>query len=72
MQVKVLRSIRKVNLDDVVLGQIKDMSGKVDRYTKSMIPTYFAAAMYIDNARWDGVPFFIRTGMGLMTNRYVK
>jgi glucose-6-phosphate 1-dehydrogenase len=51
MQVKVLRSIRKVNLDDVVLGQIKDMSGKVDRYTKSMIPTYFVAAMYIDNAR---------------------
>ncbi|AQK43458.1 Glucose-6-phosphate 1-dehydrogenase 4 chloroplastic [Zea mays] len=35
-----------------------------------MIPTYFAAAMYIDNARWDGVPFFISTGMGLMTNRY--
>ncbi|XP_066394031.1 inactive glucose-6-phosphate 1-dehydrogenase 4, chloroplastic-like isoform X4 [Miscanthus floridulus] len=68
-KVKVLRSIRKVDLEDVVLGQLKDTSGKVDRYTKSMTPTYFAAAMYIDNARWDGVPFFIRTGMGLMTNR---
>jgi glucose-6-phosphate 1-dehydrogenase len=51
--VKVLRSIRKVDLEDVVLGQLKDTSGKVDRYTKSMTPTYFAAAMYIDNARWD-------------------
>ncbi|XP_062211058.1 inactive glucose-6-phosphate 1-dehydrogenase 4, chloroplastic isoform X2 [Phragmites australis] len=68
-KVKVLRSIRKVDLEDFVLGQLKDTSGKVDRYTKSMTPTYFAAAMYIDNARWDGVPFLIRTGMGLMKNR---
>ncbi|KAL6901985.1 hypothetical protein ACP4OV_004861 [Aristida adscensionis] len=68
-KVKVLRSIRKVDLEDVVLGQLKDISGKVDRYTKSMTPTYFAAAMYIDNARWDGVPFLIKTGMGLMKNR---
>ncbi|WVZ56748.1 hypothetical protein U9M48_007237 [Paspalum notatum var. saurae] len=67
--VKVLRSIRKVNLEDVVLGQLKDTSGKVDRYSKSMTPTYLAAAMYIDNARWDGIPFFIKTGMGLMKNR---
>lgn len=68
-KVKVLRSIRKVDFEDVVLGQLKDTSGKVDRYTKSMTPTYFAAAMYIDNARWDGVPFLIKTGMGLMKNR---
>ncbi|KAF7054055.1 hypothetical protein CFC21_061820 [Triticum aestivum] len=68
-KVKVLRSIRKVDIEDVVLGQLKDASGDVDRYTKSMTPTYFAAAMYIDNARWDGVPFLIKTGMGLMENR---
>ncbi|KAK1650557.1 hypothetical protein QYE76_068362 [Lolium multiflorum] len=68
-KVKVLRSIRKVDFEDVVLGQLKDTSSKVDRHTKSMTPTYFAAAMYIDNARWDGVPFLIKTGMGLMKNR---
>ncbi|XP_006649993.1 inactive glucose-6-phosphate 1-dehydrogenase 4, chloroplastic [Oryza brachyantha] len=68
-KVKVLRSIRKVDLEDVVLGQLKDTSVEIDRYTKSMTPTYFAAAMYIDNARWDGVPFFIKTGIGLMKNR---
>ncbi|CAM0872945.1 unnamed protein product [Alopecurus aequalis] len=68
-KVKVLRSIRKMKFEDVVLGQLKDTSGKIDRYTKSMTPTYFAAAMYIDNARWDGVPFLIKTGMGLMKNR---
>jgi glucose-6-phosphate 1-dehydrogenase len=69
-KVKVLRSIRQVNLEDVVLGQLKDTSVKVDRYTKSLTPTYFAAAMYIDNSRWDGVPFLIKTGIGLMENRY--
>ncbi|KAE8818797.1 hypothetical protein D1007_03398 [Hordeum vulgare] len=68
-KVKVLRSIRKVDIDDVVLGQLKNTCGKVDQYTKSMTPTYLAAAMYIDNARWDGVPFLIKTGMGLMENR---
>uniref|UniRef100_A0A0E0CZR7 Glucose-6-phosphate 1-dehydrogenase n=1 Tax=Oryza meridionalis TaxID=40149 RepID=A0A0E0CZR7_9ORYZ len=68
-KVKVLRSIRQVNLEDVVLGQLKDTSVKVDRYTKSLTPTYFAAAMYIDNSRWDGVPFLIKTGIGLMENR---
>lgn len=68
-KVKLLRSIRKVDLEDVVLGQLKDTSGKVDRYTKSMTPTYFAAVMYVDNARWDGVPFLVKTGMGLMKNR---
>ncbi|KAG8063594.1 hypothetical protein GUJ93_ZPchr0003g18392 [Zizania palustris] len=66
---KVLRSIRKLDLEDIVLGQLKDNSVKVDRYTKSMTPTYFAAALYIDNARWDGVPFLIKTGIGLMKNR---
>jgi glucose-6-phosphate 1-dehydrogenase len=28
----------------------------------SMTPTYFAGKFYIDNLRWAGVPFFIRTG----------
>ncbi|PWZ31402.1 Enolase 1 [Zea mays] len=64
------QKVQIVGDDLLVTNPTVNMSGKVDRYTKSMIPTYFAAAMYIDNARWDGVPFFISTGMGLMTNRY--
>ncbi|KAK9192558.1 hypothetical protein WN944_003251 [Citrus x changshan-huyou] len=32
----------------------------------SLTPTYFAAVLYIDNARWDGVPFLIKAGMGLI------
>ncbi|CAA6653898.1 unnamed protein product [Spirodela intermedia] len=38
-------------------------------YLTSLTPTFFAAALYIDNARWDGVPFLIKAGMGLIKHR---
>ncbi|XP_052193177.1 inactive glucose-6-phosphate 1-dehydrogenase 4, chloroplastic isoform X3 [Diospyros lotus] len=70
-KVKVLRSIRKLELGDVVLGQYKGggPGGKVDTHFGSLTPTYFAAALFIDNARWDGVPFLIKAGMGLIKHR---
>ncbi|MQM06862.1 hypothetical protein Taro_039694 [Colocasia esculenta] len=69
-KVKVLRSLRKLELDDVVLGQHKaNSSMKHDEYLNSLTPTFFAAALYIDNARWDGVPFLIKAGMGLIKHR---
>ncbi|KAL6139123.1 hypothetical protein ACLB2K_064400 [Fragaria x ananassa] len=67
---KLLRSVRKLEPSDVILGQYKARAGdKVDVYMNSLTPTYFAAALYIDNARWDGVPFLIKTGMGLIKHR---
>ncbi|XP_050382944.1 inactive glucose-6-phosphate 1-dehydrogenase 4, chloroplastic [Argentina anserina] len=67
---KLLRSVRKLEPSDVILGQYKARAGdKTDVYTNSLTPTYFAAALYIDNARWDGVPFLIKTGMGLIKHR---
>eukprot|EP00268_Persea_americana_P032450 TRINITY_DN3192_c0_g1_i1.p1 TRINITY_DN3192_c0_g1~~TRINITY_DN3192_c0_g1_i1.p1 ORF type:complete len:230 (-),score=49.77 TRINITY_DN3192_c0_g1_i1:848-1537(-) len=69
-KVKVLRSIRKLELDDIVLGQYKASSGSTDDvYLNSLTPTFFAGALYIDNARWDGVPFLIKAGMGLIKHR---
>ncbi|WCJ26880.1 glucose-6-phosphate dehydrogenase 1 [Euphorbia peplus] len=69
-KVKVLRSIRRLDPSDVILGQYKAISDdKVDVNLNSLTPTYFAAALYIDNARWDGVPFLIKTGMGLIKHR---
>ncbi|KAJ8511628.1 hypothetical protein OPV22_002062 [Ensete ventricosum] len=68
-KVKVLRSIRKLNLDDVVLGQYKNSADKSSCYMNSLTPTFFAAALYIDNARWDGVPFLVKTGVGLIKHR---
>lgn len=77
-KVKVLRSMRKLHLEDVVLGQYKTRvlkDGKLGFVDKSdvplnsLTPTFVAAALYIDNARWDGVPFLIKAGMGLMNHR---
>ncbi|CAN6581794.1 unnamed protein product [Malus baccata var. baccata] len=67
---KLLRSVRKLEPSDVILGQYKGSTkDEIDVYTNSLTPTYFAAALYIDNARWDGVPFLIKAGMGLIQHR---
>ncbi|PSS03098.1 Glucose-6-phosphate 1-dehydrogenase [Actinidia chinensis var. chinensis] len=67
---KVLRSIRKLEPSEVILGQYKGSSGdRVDTYSDSLTPTFFAAALFIDNARWDGVPFLVKVGMGLIKHR---
>ncbi|KAL5580405.1 hypothetical protein UlMin_012847 [Ulmus minor] len=69
-KVKVLRSIRKLEPSDVILGQYKaSTKDKVDRYLNSLTPTYFACALYIDSARWDGVPFLVKAGIGLIQHR---
>ncbi|XP_031103388.1 inactive glucose-6-phosphate 1-dehydrogenase 4, chloroplastic isoform X2 [Ipomoea triloba] len=69
-KVKVLRSIRKIEPSDVILGRYDaNPQGKVDGNLSDLAPTYFSAALYIDNARWDGVPFLIKAGRGLNKNR---
>jgi len=77
-KVKVLRSMRKLHLEDVVIGQYKarvpkdgklGFEEKSDVLLNSLTPTFLAAALYIDNARWDGVPFLIKAGMGLIKHR---
>lgn len=70
-QVKLLRSIRKLETGDVIIGCSAPASGGNDAAKLSKrTPTYFAAALYIDNARWDGVPFMIKVGRGLNNHRY--
>lgn len=80
-QVKVLRSMRPLKLDDVVIGQYKSQTrggvtypGYTDDKTvpnDSLTPTFAAAALFIDNARWDGVPFLMKAGKALHNRRYV-
>ncbi|KAK4377092.1 hypothetical protein RND71_003388 [Anisodus tanguticus] len=76
-KVKVLRSMRPLQLDDVVVGQYKSYTkggatypGYTDDKTvpkDSLTPTFAAAALFIDNARWDGVPFLMKAGKALHT-----
>ncbi|KAJ0235421.1 Glucose-6-phosphate 1-dehydrogenase 3 [Hirschfeldia incana] len=76
-KVKVLRSMRPIQLEDVVIGQYKGTTkggvtypGYTDDKTvpkDSLTPTFAAAALFIDNARWDGVPFLMKAGKALHT-----
>ena len=71
--VKVLRSIRPVDPGrDAVTGQYVagEVKGKpVAGYREeagvaaaSMTPTFVAVRLHLDNWRWEGVPFYLRTG----------
>lgn len=74
-KVKVLRSVAPLRPDAVVFGQYT--AGKVGRKTlpayraapdvakQSNIETFVAMRLEIQNWRWQGVPFFLRTGKRL-------
>jgi glucose-6-phosphate 1-dehydrogenase len=76
--VKVLRSVCPLKKEDFVLGQYSDgeINGqKVKGYRQednvspeSVTPTFAAFKLYIDNWRWAGVPFFLRTGKRMKKN----
>ncbi|CAA3031246.1 glucose-6-phosphate 1-dehydrogenase, chloroplastic [Olea europaea subsp. europaea] len=78
-KVKVLRSMRTLSMDDVVIGQYKSHTkGGITypAYTDdktvpkdSLTPTFAGAALFIDNARWDGVPFLMKAGKALHDRR---
>jgi len=80
-KVKLLRAVRKISSaeveQDAVRGQYEagDVAGKkVPAYreekkvaTDSNVETYAAFKLHIDNMRWAGVPFYLRSGKALAT-----
>lgn len=59
---KVIGCFRKLSWDDVVVGQYdgyRDLDGVAP---DSRTETFVAARMWVDNDRWEGVPFLLRTG----------
>lgn len=71
-KVKVLRSIAPLTVDDFATGQYSAKDSKSKGYLEddgvpsdSRTPTFASCVMHIDNARWDGVPFFMRAGKAL-------
>jgi glucose-6-phosphate 1-dehydrogenase len=64
-KVKVLRSMKMCAAEDVVRGQYEGYVDEPDVAPDSTTETYVAARMEIDNWRWAGVPFLLRTGKKL-------
>ncbi len=70
-KVKVLESIRKIKTSEVkkfaVRGQYKGYREELGR--ESNTETFVALKLYIQNFRWEDVPFYLRTGKKLKEKR---
>ena len=68
-KVKVLNSMRRMTLHDLhrnlVIGQYDGYHVEPGVAPGSQTPTYAALRLFIDNWRWQGVPFYLRSGKGL-------
>jgi glucose-6-phosphate 1-dehydrogenase len=66
-QVKILRSIQPLEKVDLVRGQFRGYRQEAGVVADSQVETYAAMRLDIDSWRWEGVPFFVRTGKRLAT-----
>ena len=65
---KVFESIRPVAQSDTVRGQYAGYRETEGVAPGSKTPTFAAMKLYIDNWRWQGVPFYLRSGKALARN----
>jgi len=66
---KVIKAFRPLDPAEVVLGQFdgyRDVPGVAPNSTRD---TFVAARLWIDNPRWRGVPFYLRTGKRLAASQ---
>jgi len=61
-KVALLKAVRPLDPADVVRGQYQGYLKEKGVAPDSRVETYVAARLSIENARWTGVPFLIRTG----------
>ena len=70
-KIEVLRAIRRWSPEEieqnVVLGQYRGYLEEPRVDAASTTPTFAALRLYVDNWRWQGVPFYLRTGKAMGT-----
>ncbi|MGN6558690.1 MAG: glucose-6-phosphate dehydrogenase, partial [Solirubrobacterales bacterium] len=59
---KVFRSLLPLNPDEVVRGQYEGYTDEPGVHPDSSTETFVALRCELDNWRWNGVPFYLRTG----------
>jgi len=62
---KVFQAMRPLQADDVVRGQYAGYRNEPGVAKGSDVETFCALRLFIDSWRWEGVPFFLRTGKRL-------
>jgi len=69
-KVKVLKSVRAIPAEqvkeNVIQGQYQGYREEPGVAPDSLTPTYAALRLFIDNWRWQGVPFYLRSGKRLI------
>jgi glucose-6-phosphate 1-dehydrogenase len=64
-KVKVLSALRPITASDILRAQYEGYRHAHGVDPASMTPTYAMLRLYIDNWRWQGVPFYLRSGKAL-------
>jgi glucose-6-phosphate 1-dehydrogenase len=59
---KVFKAMRPLRPDDVVRGQYSGYRLESDVAKRSDVETFCALQLFIDSWRWDGVPWYLRSG----------
>jgi len=68
---RVFDALAPLGPEDVVRGQYDGYLDEPGVAAGSQTETFVAMRAYIDNARWEGVPFYLRTGKRLAQGRRV-
>jgi glucose-6-phosphate 1-dehydrogenase len=58
----IFKAMRPLKADDMVRGQYAGYRQEKDVAQKSDVETYCALRLFIDSWRWDGVPWYLRSG----------
>ncbi len=64
-KIKILKSINHIKKKDIILGQYKGYKKEQDVLYNSKTETFAALKLYINNSKWKGIPFYLRTGKEL-------
>ena len=59
---KVFKAMRPLRPDDLVRGQYAGYRQEPDVAKRSDVETFCALRLFIDSWRWDGVPWYLRSG----------
>jgi glucose-6-phosphate 1-dehydrogenase len=69
VKAKVFEQMRPLDPDRVIFGQYDGYRDEDDVAEDSEVETFVALEAFVDNDRWQGVPFYLRTGKALADNR---
>ena len=64
-KLKVFRAVAALKPENVIRGQYVGYLDEAGVAPRSTTETYAAVTMFVDNWRWSGVPFYLRTGKNL-------